>query len=52
MPPRRTRDLGRKRSPDRLCLQGILFVLGTGIGIGREHLPQEWGVGFGSGMTW
>ncbi|RMI35306.1 transposase [Nocardia stercoris] len=31
----------------RLVLQGILFVLVTGIG--REDLPQE--LGFGSGMT-
>jgi transposase len=33
--------------PDRLVLQGILFVLYTGIG--WEDLPQE--LGFGSGMT-
>lgn len=33
--------------PDRLCLQGTLFLLHTGIG--WEHLPQE--LGFGSGMT-
>ena len=33
--------------PDRQCLQGILFVLHTGIG--WEDLPQE--LGFGSGMT-
>lgn len=39
--------LGRKRLPDRLCLQGILFVLHTGIQ--WEFLPQE--LGFGSGMT-
>jgi transposase len=32
---------------DRLVLQGILFVLHTGIG--WEHLPQE--LGFGCGMT-
>lgn len=32
---------------DRLMLQGILFVLFTGIG--WEDLPQE--LGFGSGMT-
>jgi transposase len=32
---------------DRRCLQGILFLLHTGIG--WEDLPQE--VGFGSGMT-
>ncbi|KOX30385.1 transposase [Saccharothrix sp. NRRL B-16348] len=45
--PRRTRNTGRKRVPDRLCLQGILFVLHTGIQ--WEFLPQE--LGFGSGMT-
>ncbi len=33
--------------PDRLTLQGVLFVLYTGIG--WEDLPQE--LGFGSGMT-
>jgi transposase len=45
--PRRTRNPGRRRLPDRLCLQGILFVLHTGIQ--WEFLPQE--LGFGSGMT-
>ncbi|MFC7310575.1 IS5 family transposase [Streptomyces monticola] len=44
---RRTRFAGRKRHPDRLVFQGILFVLHTGIA--WEHLPQE--LGFGSGMT-
>ncbi|MFI0966620.1 IS5 family transposase [Streptomyces sp. NPDC021080] len=44
---RRTRHPGRKRHPDRLVFQGILFVLHTGIA--WEHLPQE--IGFGSGMT-
>lgn len=44
---RRTRYPGRKRHPDRLVFQGILFVLNTGIA--WEHLPQE--LGFGSGMT-
>ncbi|MFI7323672.1 IS5 family transposase [Streptomyces rubiginosohelvolus] len=44
---RRTRRPGRKRHPDRLVFQGILFVLHTGIA--WEHLPQE--LGFGSGMT-
>lgn len=44
---RRTRHPGRKRHPDRLVFQGILFVLHTGIA--WEHLPQE--LGFGSGMT-
>ncbi|WP_435848188.1 IS5 family transposase [Streptomyces decoyicus] len=43
---RRARHPGRKRYPDRLVFQGILFVLHTG---DREHLPQE--LGFGSGMT-
>ena len=45
--PRRFRYPGRRRLDDRLVLQGILFVLHTGIG--WEHLPQE--LGFGSGMT-
>ncbi len=44
---RRTRHPGRKRHPDRLVFQGILFVLHTGIS--WEHMPQE--LGFGSGMT-
>ena len=44
---RRFRYPGRRRLDDRLALQGILFVLHTGIG--WEHLPQE--LGFGSGMT-
>ena len=44
---RRFRYPGRKRLADRQALQGILFVLHTGIG--WEHLPQE--LGFGSGMT-
>ena len=44
---RRTRWPGRKRLDDRLALQGILFVLYTGIA--WEHLPQE--LGYGSGMT-
>lgn len=44
---RRRRHPGRKRHPDRLVFQGILFVLHTGIA--WEHLPQE--LGFGSGMT-
>jgi transposase len=38
---------GPRPVPDRQCLQGILFVLHTGIG--WEDLPQE--LGFGSGMT-
>ncbi len=44
---RRARHPGRKRHPDRLVFQGILFVLHTGVA--WEHLPQE--LGFGSGMT-
>jgi transposase len=44
---RRFRYPGRKRLPDRLALQGILFVLHTGMA--WEHLPQE--LGFGSGVT-
>jgi transposase len=44
---RRFRHPGRKRLDDRLALQGILFVLHTGIA--WEHLPQE--LGYGSGMT-
>ncbi|WP_435835343.1 IS5 family transposase [Streptomyces avermitilis] len=44
---RRARHPGRKRHPDRMVFQGILFVLHTGIA--WEHLPQE--LGFGSGMT-
>ena len=44
---RRFRYSGRKPFDDRLALQGILFVLRTGIG--WEHLPQE--LGFGCGMT-
>ena len=44
---RRFRYPGRKRLPDRQALQGILFVLHTGIG--WEHLPHE--LGFGCGVT-
>jgi len=44
---RRYRYPGRKPFDDRRALQGILFVLHTGIG--WEHLPQE--LGFGCGMT-
>lgn len=44
---RRFRYPGRKPLDDRLVLQGILFVLHTGIA--WEHLPQE--LGFGCGMT-
>ena len=38
---RRLRYPGRKPLDDRRVLQGILFVLHTGIG--WEHLPQELG---------
>src|SRR5438876_5881899 len=44
---RRFRCPGRKPFDDRYVLQGILFVLHSGIG--WEHLPQE--LGFGCGMT-
>jgi transposase len=44
---RRFRYPGRKRLPDRQALQGILFVLHTGIA--WQHLPRE--LGFGSGVT-
>jgi transposase len=45
--PRRPRNPGRERLPDRQVRCGILFVLHTGIQ--WEFLPQELGVG--SGMT-
>jgi transposase len=44
---RRFRYPGRRRLPDRQALQGILFVLYTGIA--WRHLPLE--LGFGSGST-
>ncbi len=44
---RRYRHPGRKRLDDRKVLNGILFVLHTGIR--WEFLPRE--LGFGSGMT-
>jgi transposase len=47
LPPWPDKAPGPRPVPDRLCLQGILFVLYTGIG--WEDLPQE--LGFGSGMT-
>ena len=43
---RRFRYPGRKRLPDRQALQGILFVLYTGIA--WRHLPPELGFGGGS----
>ncbi len=45
--PVRRQGLGRPSANDRGCLQGILFVLHTGIQ--WEWLPQE--LGYGSGMT-
>src|SRR5207244_5199764 len=48
--PRRTRRYrhpSRRRLDDRCALNGILFVLTTGIA--WQRLPQE--LGFGSGMT-
>src|SRR4029453_18857120 len=47
LPPWLDKAPGPRPVPDRLCLQGILFVLHTGTG--GEALPQE--LGFGSGMT-
>ena len=44
---RRLRFRGRRRLPDRQALEGILFVLRTGIA--WRHLPLE--LGFGSGST-
>ena len=44
---RRFRYPGRRRLDDRAALQGILFVLHTGIA--WRHLPPE--LGFGSGST-
>ena len=44
---RRFRYPGRRRLGDRAALQGILFVLHTGIA--WRHLPLE--LGFGSGST-
>jgi transposase len=45
--PRRHRWPGRRRLDDRACLNGILFVLLTGIT--WHDLPQQ--LGYGSGMT-
>ena len=44
---RRFRYPGRKRLPDRQALQGILFVLHSGMA--WRHLPPE--LGFGGGST-
>jgi transposase len=47
LPPWPDKAPGPQPVPDRQCLQGVLFVLHTGIG--WEDLPQE--LGYGSGMT-
>lgn len=49
IPPRarRYRHPGRKALPDRVALNGILYVLHTGIA--WRDLPQEFG--YGSGVT-
>src|SRR4051812_50210122 len=47
LPPWPDKAPGPQPVPDRQCLQGVLFVLHTGIG--WEDLPQE--LGFGSGVT-
>lgn len=48
LPPWPERLPGPKPVLDRLCLQGILFVLNTGIP--WKQLPVE--LGFGFGQTW
>lgn len=45
--PRRFRSPGRRRLDNRQVLNGILYVLATGIA--WEQLPQQ--LGYGSGMT-
>jgi len=48
VPPERPKPKGgRPRVSDRAALEGIVYVLRTGIG--WEHLPRE--LGCGSGMT-
>lgn len=47
LPPWPAKAPGPRPIPDRLCLQGMLFLLHTGIG--WKDLPQE--LEFGSGMT-
>ena len=42
---RRHRWPGRRRIDDRACLNGILFILVTGIG--WQQLPQQLGYGCG-----
>ncbi|MFI1845970.1 transposase [Streptomyces microflavus] len=45
--PGRGRSRGSRPVPDRLCRQGILFVMHHGIA--WQQLPLVWG--FGSGQT-
>ena len=46
-PPRRSRCTGRKRYPARACLEGVLYLLYTGVRY--VDLPRE--LGFPSGET-
>jgi transposase len=46
-PPRRLRNTGRKRYPARCCLEGVLYLLYTGMRY--VDLPRE--LGFPSGET-
>lgn len=46
-PPRRLRNTGRKRYPARQCLEGVLYLLYTGMRY--VDLPRE--LGFPSGET-
>ncbi len=46
-PPRRLRNAGRKRYPARACLEGVLYLLYTGLRY--VDLPRE--LGFPSGET-
>ncbi|MFG2395321.1 transposase [Streptomyces lavendulae] len=48
LPPWPTRSPGPRPVADRLCLQGILYVLCNDIA--RQLLPPE--LGFGSGLAW
>lgn len=48
LPPWPQRSPGPRPVHDRLCRQGILYVLHSGIG--WEDLPQE--LSFDTGMTW
>ena len=46
-PPRRTHNAGRKRYPARACMEGVLYLLYTGLRY--VDLPRE--LGFPSGET-